>query len=58
METMTALLRSSAEGRRIELTTSAQPAVSVPLTAAEDGVAGQRLLDADDWKMPFVEVSR
>ncbi|WP_328543738.1 Gfo/Idh/MocA family oxidoreductase [Streptomyces europaeiscabiei] len=36
METMTALLRSSAEGRRIELTTSAQPPAPVPLTAAED----------------------
>ncbi|MEU6251605.1 Gfo/Idh/MocA family oxidoreductase [Streptomyces sp. NPDC047043] len=34
LETMTALLRSSAEGRRIELTTSAEPPVSVPLTAA------------------------
>jgi predicted dehydrogenase len=36
LETMTALLRSSAEGRRIELTTSAQPPVPVPRTAAED----------------------
>ncbi|MFF9807816.1 Gfo/Idh/MocA family protein [Streptomyces coeruleorubidus] len=36
LETMTALLRSSAEGRRIELTTSAQPPAPVPLTAAED----------------------
>jgi predicted dehydrogenase len=36
LETMTALLRSSAEGRRIELTTSAQPPASVSLTAAED----------------------
>ncbi|MFH9005937.1 Gfo/Idh/MocA family protein [Streptomyces afghaniensis] len=36
LETMTALLRSSAEGRRIELTTSAQPPVPVPLTAAEE----------------------
>lgn len=35
LETMTALLRSSAEGRRIELTTSAPPPVLVPLTAAE-----------------------
>ncbi|MEU0388199.1 Gfo/Idh/MocA family protein [Streptomyces chartreusis] len=36
LETMTALLRSSAEGRRIELTTSAQPPAPVPLTAAEE----------------------
>ncbi|MFI7415066.1 Gfo/Idh/MocA family protein [Streptomyces sp. NPDC049627] len=36
LETMSALLRSSAEGRRIELTTSAQPPVPVPLTAAEE----------------------
>jgi predicted dehydrogenase len=35
LEAMTALLRSSAEGRRIELTTSATPPVPVPLTAAE-----------------------
>ncbi|MGI5373471.1 Gfo/Idh/MocA family protein [Streptomyces sp. CA-251387] len=35
LETMSALLRSSAEGRRIELTTSAEPPVAVPLTAAE-----------------------
>ncbi|WP_405875669.1 MULTISPECIES: Gfo/Idh/MocA family protein [unclassified Streptomyces] len=35
LETMTALLRSSAEGRRIELTTSTPPPVPVPLTAAE-----------------------
>ena len=35
LETMTALLRSSAEGRRIELTTSALPPDLVPLTAAE-----------------------
>ena len=34
LETMTALLRSSAEGRRIELTTSAEPPVPVPLTPA------------------------
>ncbi|MET9970037.1 Gfo/Idh/MocA family oxidoreductase [Streptomyces sp. NPDC006356] len=34
LETMTALLGSSAEGRRIELTTSAQVPASVPLTAA------------------------
>jgi len=36
LETMSALLRSSAEGRRIELTTSAEPPVPVPLTAAEE----------------------
>jgi predicted dehydrogenase len=36
LETMSALLRSSAEGRRIELTTSARPPAPVPLTAAED----------------------
>ncbi|MFF4503532.1 Gfo/Idh/MocA family protein [Streptomyces sp. NPDC001401] len=35
LETMTALLRSSAEGRRIELTTSTPPPALVPLTAAE-----------------------
>ncbi|SDP34474.1 Predicted dehydrogenase [Streptomyces sp. cf386] len=42
LETMSALLRSSAEGRRIELTTSAQPPVPVPLTPAEEwrGTAG------------------
>ncbi|MFC5218398.1 Gfo/Idh/MocA family protein [Streptomyces coerulescens] len=34
LETMTALLRSAREGRRIELTTSARPPVSVPLTPA------------------------
>ncbi|MES5824022.1 Gfo/Idh/MocA family oxidoreductase [Streptomyces sp. RG80] len=34
LETMTALLRSSAEGRRIELTTSARPPAPVPLTPA------------------------
>ncbi|EGX54692.1 dehydrogenase [Streptomyces zinciresistens K42] len=32
LETMTALLRSCAEGRRIELTTSARPPAPVPLT--------------------------
>ncbi|MFI9757113.1 Gfo/Idh/MocA family protein [Streptomyces sp. NPDC051963] len=36
LETMDALLRSSAEGRRIELTTSAEPPVPVPLTPAEE----------------------
>ncbi|GAA4059523.1 Gfo/Idh/MocA family oxidoreductase [Streptomyces shaanxiensis] len=36
LETMSALLRSSAEGRRIELTTSVQPPVPVPLTPAEE----------------------
>ncbi|KUL28080.1 Gfo/Idh/MocA family protein [Streptomyces regalis] len=36
LETMSALLRSSAEARRIELTTSAQQPVPVPLTAAQD----------------------
>ncbi|MGI5192356.1 Gfo/Idh/MocA family protein [Streptomyces sp. CA-288835] len=36
LETMSALLRSSAEGRRIELTSSAEPPVPVPLTAAEE----------------------
>ncbi|KUM73530.1 Gfo/Idh/MocA family protein [Streptomyces curacoi] len=36
LETMSALLRSSAEGRRIELTTSAKPPALVPLTAAEE----------------------
>ncbi|MCD7440764.1 Gfo/Idh/MocA family oxidoreductase [Streptomyces lincolnensis] len=35
LETMTALLRSSAEERRIELTTSAEPPAPVPLTATE-----------------------
>lgn len=35
LETMTALLRSSAEGRRIELTTSAEVPEPVPLTAAD-----------------------
>jgi len=34
LETMTALLRSSAEGRRIELTTATPPPAPVPLTAA------------------------
>ncbi|MFF5497700.1 Gfo/Idh/MocA family protein [Streptomyces aquilus] len=34
LETMSALLRSSTEGRRIELTTSAEPPDAVPLTAA------------------------
>lgn len=34
LETMNALLRSSAEGRRIELTTSAEPPAPVPLTPA------------------------
>ena len=34
LETMSALLRSAAEGRRIELTTSAEPPAVVPLTAA------------------------
>jgi predicted dehydrogenase len=34
LETMTALLRSAAEGRRIELTTSARVPAAVPLTAA------------------------
>ncbi|MFF5477836.1 Gfo/Idh/MocA family protein [Streptomyces sp. NPDC012935] len=36
LETMSALLRSSAEGRRVELTTSAEPPVPVPLTAAQE----------------------
>ncbi|MCX4878810.1 MULTISPECIES: Gfo/Idh/MocA family protein [unclassified Streptomyces] len=36
LETMTALLSSSAEGRRIELTTSAQPPAAVALTAVEE----------------------
>ncbi|MBC2900237.1 Gfo/Idh/MocA family oxidoreductase [Streptomyces cupreus] len=36
LETMSALLRSSAEGRRIELTTSAEPPARVPLTAVEE----------------------
>ena len=36
LEAMTALLRSAAEGRRIELTTSAEPPAPVPLTAAEE----------------------
>lgn len=35
LETMTALLRSSAEGRRIELSTSVEPPVAVPLTPAQ-----------------------
>lgn len=45
LETMSALLRSSSEGRRIELTTSAEPPVPVPLTAAEEwrGQATRRL---------------
>jgi predicted dehydrogenase len=34
LETMDALLRSSAEGRRIELTTTAEPPAPVPLTVA------------------------
>ncbi|MEV7069601.1 Gfo/Idh/MocA family oxidoreductase [Streptomyces sp. NPDC093990] len=36
LETMTALLRSSAEGRRIELSTSAERPDPVPLTSAEE----------------------
>ncbi|WP_369244622.1 Gfo/Idh/MocA family protein [Streptomyces sp. R41] len=36
LETMSALLRSSAEGRRIELTTSTVPPVPVPLTTAQE----------------------
>ncbi|WP_329343261.1 Gfo/Idh/MocA family oxidoreductase [Streptomyces sp. NBC_01352] len=36
LEAMSAFLRSSAEGRRIELTTSTAPPVPVPLTAAEE----------------------
>lgn len=36
LETMTALLGSSAEGRRVEVTTSAPPPVPVPLTTAEE----------------------
>ena len=36
LETMTALLRSSAEGRRIELSTSVERPVPVPLTPAEE----------------------
>jgi predicted dehydrogenase len=36
LETMTALLRSSAEGRRIELTTSTRPPAPVPLTPARE----------------------
>ncbi|MDC0766918.1 Gfo/Idh/MocA family protein [Streptomyces sp. HD] len=36
LETMSALLRSAAEGRRIELTTSAEPPAPVPLTAADE----------------------
>ncbi|MFE3853865.1 Gfo/Idh/MocA family protein [Streptomyces griseorubiginosus] len=35
LETMTALLRSSAEGRRIELSTSVERPLAVPLTPAE-----------------------
>ncbi|MFF7053018.1 Gfo/Idh/MocA family protein [Streptomyces griseorubiginosus] len=35
LETMTALLRSSAEGRRIELSTSVEPPAPVPLTPQE-----------------------
>ncbi|KOG39832.1 Gfo/Idh/MocA family protein [Streptomyces resistomycificus] len=44
LETMSALLRSSAEGRRVELTTSAQPPAPVPLTPAEEwaGAATRR----------------
>ena len=36
LETMTALLRSSAEGRRIELSTSVERPAPVPLTPAEE----------------------
>ncbi|MEU5672858.1 Gfo/Idh/MocA family protein [Micromonospora sp. NPDC047762] len=36
LETMTSLLRSAAEGQRIELTTTAQRPVPVPLTPLED----------------------
>jgi predicted dehydrogenase len=36
LETMTALLRSAAEGRRIDLTTSVARPAPVPLTFAED----------------------
>ncbi|MFF5982223.1 Gfo/Idh/MocA family protein [Streptomyces olindensis] len=36
LDTMTALLRSAAEGRRIELTTTAQVPAPVPLTAVAD----------------------
>ncbi|WP_309095710.1 Gfo/Idh/MocA family oxidoreductase [Streptomyces sp.] len=36
LETMTALLRSAAEGRRVELTTSTAVPAPVPLTAAAD----------------------
>lgn len=36
LETMTALLRSSAEGRRIELSTSVERPAPVPLTSAEE----------------------
>ncbi|MEU6377014.1 Gfo/Idh/MocA family oxidoreductase [Streptomyces sp. NPDC046909] len=36
LETMTALLRSSAEGRRIELTTSTEVPAAVPLTTARE----------------------
>ncbi|MFJ8531976.1 Gfo/Idh/MocA family protein [Streptomyces sp. NPDC093591] len=36
LETMSALLRSSTEGRRIELTTSARAPVPVPLTPAQE----------------------
>ncbi|MFE9017358.1 Gfo/Idh/MocA family protein [Streptomyces sp. NPDC007808] len=36
LETMSALLRSASEGRRVELTTTAEPPVPVPLTAAEE----------------------
>ncbi|MFJ8635705.1 Gfo/Idh/MocA family protein [Streptomyces sp. NPDC093568] len=36
LETMTALLRSAAEGRRVELTTTVNPPAPVPLTPPED----------------------
>ncbi|GIG88178.1 Gfo/Idh/MocA family protein [Plantactinospora endophytica] len=39
LETMTALLRSAAEGRRIELTTVAERPVPVPLTRPEEWAA-------------------
>jgi hypothetical protein len=36
LDAMTALLRSAAEGRRIELTTTAERPPAVPLTPADD----------------------
>jgi predicted dehydrogenase len=42
LETMSAILRSSVEGRRIELTTVIEPPALVPLTPVEDWKGGRR----------------